>query len=301
MSLEVGVEGVRGGGQRCVQLPGVAGADDRGGDRLVGQHPGDRQGHDVHPGLVGELAHRLDGVEHPLVPVPVLVHRPGVAEREPGAVLGRRGPVVLAGQQPARDRVVGDNADAVLGAERQHLPLDLAEQQVVPGLHGVEAGKPQRLRAADRPDQLVGQEVGTSDVPDLARAHEVVERGQRLVDRRVLVVAVQLVQVDVVGPETAQRRLDRGQDVLAGVAAVERRGPRRHEALGRDDEPLPLADQPAADDLLGPPPGGQVPAQGIRVRSVKEVDPALGRGVHDGEPGRLVALQPEGHCPQAEP
>ena len=38
-----------------------------------------------------------------------------------------------------------------------------------------------------------------------------------------------------------------------------------------------------------------------RIGGVEEVHPALGGLVHDGEPGRLVALQPERHRPQAKP
>ena len=44
---------------------------------------------------------------------------------------------------------------------------------------------------------------------------EVVQGAQRLVDRGVVVVAVQLVQVDVVGLQPPQRILDRRHDVLA--------------------------------------------------------------------------------------
>ena len=51
-----------------------AGPDDRRGDRLAGEHPGDRQRDEAGPGLVGELAERPDGLERALVPVPLLVH-----------------------------------------------------------------------------------------------------------------------------------------------------------------------------------------------------------------------------------
>ena len=76
---------------------------------------------------------------------------------------------MLAGQQPARDRVERDHADPVLRAKRQHLPFDLPEQQVIARLHRVETGKPQRLRPSDRPDELVSQEVRAADIADLAR------------------------------------------------------------------------------------------------------------------------------------
>ena len=93
--------------------------------------------------------------------------------------------------------------------------------------------------------------------------NQVVKSAEGLVDRRRGVIAVQLVQVDVVGLQAPQGGLDRGEDVLAGVAGVEGRGPGRGEALGGDDEPVAPAVQPAPEDLLGDSPGGQVPAQGI--------------------------------------
>ena len=47
--------------------------------------------------------------------------------------------IVLAGEQAAGDRVVGDDADALLAAQRQELAFDLAEEQVVAGLDGIES------------------------------------------------------------------------------------------------------------------------------------------------------------------
>ena len=64
---------------------------------------------------------------------------------------------------------------------------------------------------------------------------------------------------------------------------------------------VPLAPQPAPEYLLGDPAGTQVPAQWVRVRRVDEVDAALGGPVEDGACGALVALEPEGHRPQAQP
>ena len=58
------------------------------------------------------------------------------------------------------------------------------------------------------------------DVDDLARVHEVVERSQRLfgidVERR----PVQLVEVDVIGPQATQRGLTRLDDVAPRGAAL---------------------------------------------------------------------------------
>ena len=43
---------------------------------------------------------------------------------------------VLAAQQAARQRIIGDDAEALLRGERQQLALDLAEQQTVARLDG---------------------------------------------------------------------------------------------------------------------------------------------------------------------
>ena len=214
---------------------------------------------------------------------------------------GRGGAGVLTGQQAARDRVAGKDADALLGAEREHLLLDLAGERVIAGLDGVEAGQAERLAAADGPHQLIGQEVRAAGVADLSLVDQAVEGAQCLVDRRRRVIVVQLVEVDVAGLQASQRRLDGGEDVLAGVAGVEGRRPGRGEALGGKDETVPFPPQPATEDFLGNPPGAQIPAQGVGVRGVDEVDTAFGRPVENGDSGQLIALQPEGHRPQAQP
>ena len=99
----------------------------------------------------------------------------------------------------------------------------------------------------------------------LPAADEVVEGAERLVDRVSRVVAVQLVQVDVVGLQAPERGVDRGQDVLAGVAAVERRRPGRPKHFVATMKRSRLPREPAAEDLLGAAPGRQVPAERVDV------------------------------------
>ena len=86
----------------------------------------------------------------------------------------------------------------------------------------------------------------------LPGAHQVGERLHGLFERRLVVVAVCLVQVDVVGPEPAQRPVDRLHDVLAGQAAVVRARGRWPVHLGEDLERLPaLALERLAENRLG--------------------------------------------------
>jgi hypothetical protein len=75
---------------------------------------------------------------------------------------------------------------------------------------------------------------------------QVLQRTQRLLDRRHRVRAVQHVDVDVVGAEPPQAGLDRGHDVAA--RGVLRRDPRRHrhaELRAQHDLLAALAEDPA--------------------------------------------------------
>ena len=81
-----------------------------------------------------------------------------------------------------------------------------------------------------------------------AGPHHVVEGAQRLVNRRLGVGVVDLVEVDVVGAEAAQRALDGVEDVLAGCAAVPGAGAHGARALGGDHEVV----APASETIAGP-------------------------------------------------
>ena len=76
----------------------------------------------------------VDGVEVAVVRVAALIGLGRVAEREAGAFWRWGAATVLPREQAAGDRVVGDDSDTFLAAEREHLTFDLAEQQVVAGL-----------------------------------------------------------------------------------------------------------------------------------------------------------------------
>jgi len=207
---------------------------------------------------------------------------------------------VLAGQQATGQGVVGNHRQPFLGAERQQVALEAAEQQVVARLHRGEGGQVPGLAAPEGARHLGGRPVGDADVAGLARLRHPVERLQRFVQGRVGVVGVELVEVDVVGAQPAQRGLDRVEDVPARHALVPGLRPHPADALGGDDEVVAAALQPAAQDLLGAAGGADVPAEGIDVGRVQEVDAGLGGGVEDGPAVRLVALQAEGHGAQAE-
>ena len=92
-------------------------------------------------------------------------------------------------------------------------------------------------------DHLPAGQVGRAEVADLALLHQLVEGGQRLLDRGVRVGRVQLVEVDPVGAEPAQAGLHGDPDVAARAAG----------APVRSVRPLHVAAELGGDDDLGAP------------------------------------------------
>ena len=276
---------------------GAGGTDDGGGDAFLGEHPGD--------GGVGDRASAEvllecgDLGEVGFVPVALAVARAGVAERKAGVVLEVFGIGVLAGQEAAGERVVGDDADALVAAERQQVGFDIAPEDVIARLVAVEAGEAGLIGRGERQPQLPGAVVGRAGVADFAPAAQVVERLHRLLDRRVAVGPVQLVEVDVVGLQAAQRLVDGGEDVLARRSALVGVVAHRREAFGGEHDAVArLGLEPAPDDFLGGSDG--VCADGVDIGGVDEVDAAVGGGGHDALRLRLFGLEAEGHGAEAD-
>src|SRR5260370_40161289 len=75
---------------------------------------------------------------------------------------------------------------------------------------------------------LRGGEIGAADVAHLALPHEIVQCPQRLLDRRVRIGTMEIVDVDPLGLEPLEARLDRlargaPRSALAAPAAAPRR------------------------------------------------------------------------------
>ncbi len=93
-------------------------------------------------------------------------------------------------------------------------------------LHGAEPGPSIQVREVERLGELPGVHRGRADVPDLAGLHGIMERLQRLLNWRAVVPPVDLVQVDVVGLQSAQARVQLREDRLTGQPpAGSARGP----------------------------------------------------------------------------
>jgi hypothetical protein len=126
----------------------------------------------------------------------------------------------VAGKEAAGKRAPRNEADALGAAQRDHLPLLLAIDEVVVILHAHDPGEAKPLGGGEHPGELPGVHRRCADVERLAGLDDVAERLQRLLDRRRRVEAVDLVEVDVVGAQSAQAVVDGMQDVLARQAAL---------------------------------------------------------------------------------
>ena len=140
------------------------------------------------------------------------------------------------------------------------------------------------------------RERAAADVAHLAGADQVVERAQGLVDRDVGLGAVDLVEVDPVGLEAAQRRFALLDDVAARVALHVRVFGVHHavDLRGQDDV---VAAAVALERLAG---HLFAAADAVDIGGIDEVDALIERLVDDGV--RVVGrgLAAEHHAAEAE-
>ena len=151
--------------------------------------------------------------------------------------------------------------------------------------------------------ELPGVHAGRADVARLAGPDDVVKRSHRLLDRRLVVPAVDLVEVDIVGAQPLEGRVDGGEQVLSREAAVVRARPRREVGLRREHVVVSareeLREQPSGDLLAA--------AARVHVGGVEERHARLDRVPHDrlrillrelpGPNGRIAVA----HHPEADP
>ena len=134
--------------------------------------------------------------------------------------------------------------------------------------------------------------VRRADGEDLALVDELLQRTERLVERRPLVLLVVLVEVDVVGLQALQRCVESAADEVAGavllVVGVEHGAPLRRE---HDLVAPPL--QHLAEDRLA------AAAVAVDVGRVEEAHPHLERRVDDRP--RRVGIDPTPEVVAAEP
>src|SRR6202166_1638809 len=138
-------------------------------------------------------------------------------------------------QTSTRERTPRKYANALGLAERHHLSFFFAIEQVVVILHGNESRPPVAVRKIQRLRELPRVHGRRSDIAHLAGLYYVVQRLERFFDRRLVIPAVDLIQVDVVGSETAQALLEFIKDFLPRKALTIRLVAHEGMHLGRDD------------------------------------------------------------------
>ncbi len=186
------------------------------------------------------------------------------------ARVGRRrlARLVLAGQHALGQRRPHDLRDAVLLAQREDLALRSAPQRAVLRLRGHELDRALDVEAGL---DLLRVPLREADRPRLTGAHDLAERLHRLLDRDARVRAVALVQVDVVGLQAFQRRVDLLGDLVGAEPAVA--VGHREVHLGRQDVGVARV---VLQDLT---PRGLRRAGPVDVGRVEERDPGLERGL----------------------
>ena len=137
-------------------------------------------------------------------------------------------------------------------------------------------------RDVDRLGELPGMHRGGADIAGLAGLHHVMQRLQRFLDRRRVVEAVDLVEIDIIGAEPAQAVVDLVEDRLARQAGAVRAGAHAVEHLGGEHDVLAPGEilDGAADDLLRG-------AVRIDIGGIEEIDPELER-LADQRAARLL-------------
>jgi hypothetical protein len=267
-------------GRRIVELLQPGRADDRGRDLALGQHPRQR---DLRARPAQPRRDRRQGLGHLAIGVGGLrIER--AAEAVGLRARARRVPV--ARQPAAGERAPRDDGDALVAAQRQHLALLLAVEQVDVVLHRLEAGPAVRLGHVQRLRELPGEHRRRADVQGLAGAHDVVQRLERFLDRHRRVPAMDLVQVDEVGAQALQAGIDLREDGLARQAHAVRPLVHALVDLGRDDDLAAacVLEQGPADDLLAR-------AVGVHVGGVEEVDAEI-QGLLQERAARRLAQGP---------
>ncbi len=182
-------------------------------DEPVGEHPGSRELARRHAALLGvrhELLRQRErlGAELGLHQSPVGAR---AARARPGGSAGLYLPV----STPRASGLYETTPTPQCGAAGQQLDLDAARHRVVGRLADDRRGTPMCRLSVDHARNAPGAEVGDAEVVDLARFDQPRHRRERLLQRRRLVVAVQVVDVDPVGAEAPQARLDRARSSAA--------------------------------------------------------------------------------------
>ncbi|MEJ7605704.1 MAG: hypothetical protein WKF37_05430, partial [Bryobacteraceae bacterium] len=106
-------------------------------------------------------------------------------------------------------------------------------------LHADEFRPATLTRDVEHTGELPGEHRRSAKVTNFAAADQIIESFQGFFDRSFVIEAMDLVEVDVIGLETAQAVFDSVHDVLAGQAALVGIVSHGVEDFGGDDDLFP--------------------------------------------------------------
>src|SRR3981081_1313719 len=167
--------------------------NDRGYHRLC-QQPCERDTGRTTSLCFRDRSHRVEDL-----PGPLFVHDGKVvvsAARIRGLLVR---PAELAGKQAAGKRTPDEQADLFGFQQENDFPFEIAAGDRVISLKRVESGQVPELGDAEGFGDLPCLPIGATDVADLSLLHQRVESAERLFDRGHGIVAMDLVQCDMVG------------------------------------------------------------------------------------------------------
>ena len=87
-------------------------------------------------------------------------------------------------------------------------------------LHRNEACPPAKIGQVKRLAELPGKHRGCADVARFSGFHDIIERFKRLLDRCVVIPAVNLIKIDIIRSQSPQTIVDLSHDRFAGKPAA---------------------------------------------------------------------------------
>ncbi len=141
---------------------------------------------------------------------------------------------VPVGEESLRQRRISDEAYSLLPAEREDTVVHgFSVEHVEPSLID-EQRHIAVTEIGDRLLQGLQRPVGDTYIERFSRPHDIHERLQRLLDRRVGVKTVGIEQIDIVNLHAPQRLVERRDEVLAAAPLAVRAFPHAVTGFGRD-------------------------------------------------------------------
>jgi len=186
----------------------------------------------------------------------------------PGAGRVSLARTVFPRQETACQRTPGQDPDPLVDAQRDEFVLQFAPEQAVVALQGREPGQMGGVRQAERFHQVPRGELGAAHIPYFPRADQIVQRPERLQHIGAAVVAMHLVQIDVVRPETSQAGLAGAHDVIPGLADGIDVVSHSTVHFGRDQHVVAMPSESLAEYLLREP-------LRIDVGGIEQADPGV--------------------------